>query len=149
MLELNHIKFDLVPALHEFGTTYKIPKGPQEWQSTNPNDFNAGLEQANKDNSYLLRPTIRLAKLWNAQSGEVYDSYLLEKWIKERTRPSLFLTNQTEYLFSVFDGFTSNTDTQWRNDKIDHARELVEEVRKYEKNNMPECAENTVKRLIK
>lgn len=40
VLELNHIKFDLVPALHQYGTTYNIPNGPSAWQSTNPNDFN-------------------------------------------------------------------------------------------------------------
>jgi hypothetical protein len=149
VLELNHIKFDLVPALAEFGSSYKIPDGSQKWRSTNPNDFNMALEQANKDNAYLLKPTIRLAKIWNAQNGYVFDSYLFEKWIKDRMQPSLFITNQTQYLFKVFDGLTGNTDAQWRNDKIKYAKELVEEVRDWEKNGMAENAERTIKRLIK
>lgn len=149
VLELNHIKFDLVPALAEFGTSYQIPDGAQKWRSTNPNDFNAALEQANKENSYLLKPTIRLAKIWNAQNGYVFDSYLFEKWIKDQMQLAFFMTNQTQYLFKVFDGLSANYDAQWRNDKIKYAKELVEEVRKWEKQGMADNAERTIKRLIK
>jgi hypothetical protein len=149
VLELNHIKFDLVPALQEYGNSYSIPKGSESWQTTNPNDFNASLEKANKDHSYQLKPTIRLAKLWNAQSGYVFDSYSFEKWIVDNTSVSLFVSNQTDYLFRMFDNLPSTTDTQWRTDKLKYAKELVAEARKWEKEGMLENAERTVKKLIK
>lgn len=149
VLELNHIKFDLVPALQEYGNSYSIPKGPDSWQTSNPNDFNTKLENANKTHSYLLKPTIRLAKLWNAQSGYVFDSYSFEKWIVDNTLLSLLISNQEDYLFQVFDKLPSSTDTQWRTDKLKQAKEIVAEVRKWEQQDMLENAERSVKKLIK
>ena len=40
VLELNHIKFDLVPAITSPSGGYQIPDGSSGWKSTNPNDFN-------------------------------------------------------------------------------------------------------------
>jgi hypothetical protein len=54
VLELNHIKFELVPALQYYGSTYNIPKEPNDWQTTSPNDFNATLEEKNKNNQYMF-----------------------------------------------------------------------------------------------
>jgi hypothetical protein len=146
VLELNHIKFDLVPALYQYGTSYNIPKTSTTWQETNPNDFNSTLELANKNNNYLLKPTIRLAKIWNAANGYVFDSFLLEKWIANLW--FLFMSNQRDYLFCVFDNLTANQNTQWQNDKINRAKDLVAQVRDYEKKDMPVSAQNTVKKLI-
>ncbi|MDB5501872.1 MAG: nucleotidyltransferase [Tardiphaga sp.] len=147
VLELNHIKFDLVPALAGFGSTYNIPDGSQSWRSTNPNDFNSSLEQANKNSSFLLKPAIRLAKVWNAENGYVLDSYSFEKWIKDRT--FLFATDLTDFVFSIFSGLSENYEAQWRNDKIKRAKEIVSNVRTYEKQNLPSTAEAEVKKLIK
>jgi hypothetical protein len=104
VLQLNHIKFDLVPALAEAWSGYQIPNGSGSWQSTNPNDFNQSLEAANKANLYLIKPTIRLAKFWNAQNGYVYDSYLFEKWIMNQSYSGDY--NQSGYLFKVFDSLS-------------------------------------------
>ena len=57
-------------------------------------------------------------------------------------------TNQTQYLFRVFDNLTANTNTQWRNDKITRAKTLVANVRSYESQAMPATAEAEVKKLI-
>lgn len=146
VLELNHIKFDLVPALHQWGTTYKIPNSTTAWQETSPNGFNVTLEAANKNNSYLIKPTVRLAKIWNAASGYVFDSYLFEKRIANQSY--FFCSNQRDYLFSVFENLSANESTQWRNDKINRAKEIVAKVRQYEKDEMPYSAEAEVKKLI-
>ncbi|MGX5736055.1 SMODS domain-containing nucleotidyltransferase [Bosea thiooxidans] len=146
VLELNHIKFDLVPALHWLGSTYQIPNGTSDWQLTNPNDFNSTLNTANNNNSYLLKPAIRLAKIWNTKNGYIYDSFLLEKWIAGL---GFFMCyNQKDYLFSIIDNLTPNTSTQWRNDKIRRAKEIVAQVKQYEKDGMPVSAEVEVKKLI-
>lgn len=146
VLELNHIKFDLVPALFQWGSTYKIPSSTTSWQDTSPNDFNSTLETANKNNSYLIKPTVRLAKIWNASNGYVFDSYAFEKWIANRFY--LFCSNQKDYLFNVFDGLNANETTQWRNDKINRAKQIVASVRDYEKREMPITAEAEIKKLI-
>lgn len=147
VLQLNHIKFDLVPALAELWSGYQIPDGSGDWQSTNPNDFNQRLETVNKANLYLLKPTIRLAKFWNATSGYVFDSYAFEKWMVNQSYYSAI--NQRDYLLTVFDVLSTNGITeQWRRDKLERAKQIVAKVREHEKNEMPYSAEAEVKKLI-
>ncbi|MBS1081776.1 SMODS domain-containing nucleotidyltransferase [Gluconobacter japonicus] len=147
VLQLNHIKFDLVPALSDTWTNaYKIPDGTSAWQNTNPNDFNATLIAKNQAEYSLIKPTIRLAKFWNAKAGYVFDSYSFEKWIVEQY---YYLTsNQKDYLFAVFDKLVANQATQWRNERIKRAKEIIAKVRKYESDGMPYTAESEVKKLI-
>ena len=146
VLQLNHIKFDLVPALKGVWSGYRIPNGNGGWQDTNPNDFNATLTAKNQAELNLIKPTIRLAKLWNAKNGYVFDSYFFEKWIVEQYY--LLATNQKDYLFAVFDKLVANQSAQWRNDCINRAKQIVAKVRDYERDNMPVTAESEVKKLI-
>ena len=147
VLDLNHIKFDLVPALKGYWTgSYQIPNGPQAWQDTNPNDFNSTLTAKNNSELYMIKPTIRLAKFWNAKNSYVYDSYGFEKWVVEQSYYGI--TNQRDYLFRVFDNLSLPTDTQWNKDRVQRAKDIVKQVRSYESSDMPASAEAEVKKLI-
>lgn len=147
VLVLNHIKFDLVPARDTWLSGLQIPNGTGGWQDTNPNDFNAKLEEKNKNNFNLIKPTIRLAKYWNAVNGYVYDSFSFEKWIVDRW--FLGCVNQRDYLFQVFDDLSAgNEQTQWRREKINRAKQIIENVRDYERKSMPVSAEQEVKKLV-
>ena len=146
VLELNHIRFELVPALHSFSSTYQIPSGPNDWQYTSPNDFNATLEDKNKNNSYLIKPTIRLAKIWNAANGYVFNSYLFEKWICDRS--FFFASNQRDYLFTVFDNLQATETAAWKNERISRAKKLVADIRENESQGYPNLAEADAKKLI-
>lgn len=64
VLELNNIKFELVPAYKSFGTYY-IPDSNGGWMATYPNDFNDKLTEANNNCSYKIKPLVRLIKHWN------------------------------------------------------------------------------------
>jgi Second Messenger Oligonucleotide or Dinucleotide Synthetase domain len=147
VLELNHIKFDLVPALKDmYGSGYQIPSGPNAWQGTDPNDFNAALTKKNTDNKSLIKPTIRLLKYWNASKGFVYASFVLEKWMVDQWfYPA---DNQRDYLLAAFEKLTIVTETQWHKDALARAKEIVANVREYERNDMPINAELEVKKLI-
>lgn len=147
VLELNHIKFEIVPAKEVWGQKY-IPDGSGDWMATNPNDFNNTLTDKNKNNGNLIKPTIRLAKYWNAKNGYVYSSYLFEKrivgfdflWTRQ---------NQRDFLFNVFDNISEyDVTAQYKKDKIKRAKEIVANVRKYEADNMPVTAEIEIKKLI-
>lgn len=147
VLELNHIKFDLVPAIQSWGTWYRIPNGSGGWQDTNPNDFNSSLTEKNKNNLNLIKPSIRLLKYWNALSGYVFDSFSLEKWIIGLSYWGC--TNQKDYLFTVFDNLQVAYEwAQWRKDKVLLAKQIVQKVRDYERQGMPVTAESEVKKLI-
>lgn len=146
VLELNHIKFELVPALFCYRTTYQIPNGPNLWQTSDPTSFSATLAAKNQTELYKIKPTIRLAKFWNADAGYVFDSYSFEQWIVNQSFWGV--TNLRDYLFTLFDNMTAYHSTAWRNDKINRAKRIVAEVRRLEKADMPISAELEVKKLI-
>lgn len=146
VLELNHIKFELVPALVFWGTTYNIPSTPTTWQTSNPNDFNKALTDKNTATSYNIKPVIRLAKIWNAANGYPFNSYVFEKQIVENFY--WLCSNQRDYLFSVFDSMAVPYDTQWRREAVERAKRIVTEVRRLEADSMPLTAEGEVKKLI-
>ncbi len=147
VLELNHIKFDLVPAIQSWGGSYQIPKGSEGWQDTNPNDYKSTLTEINKNNSSQIKPTIRLAKYWNAKNHYVFDSFGLEKWLIGLSY--LSCTNLKDYLFTVFDNLSISNDwAQWRKDNVNRAKLIVKNVRDYERLGMAPTAESEIKKLI-
>ena len=148
VLELNHIKFDLVPATKTWMGELQIPNGNGGWMTTNPNDFNATLEAKNKGHKSLIKPTIRLSKYWNATAGFPFQTFELEKWICSLN--FLFLTNQKDYFLAVFDNLSTSTSySQWVNNEITRAKNIVINVRQYEKDEMPVTAENEIMKLFR
>lgn len=96
VLELNHIKFELVPAISDIFGNFKIPNKQdwyqiQDWIFTNPSDLDGIL----KSNCNLKRLVI-IAKVWNAKQGYIYPSYELEKWITQQ----YFCGNLAEFFYS-------------------------------------------------
>lgn len=116
--------------------------------STNPNDFNATLEAKNKEHRSLIKPTIRLFKYWNAKSGFPFESFEMEKWVCGLQ--FWWLTSQKDYFFAVIDNLsTSSSYSQWVNNEITRAKNIVANVRQYEKDDMPATAENEIKKLFR
>lgn len=146
VLQLNHIKFDLVPAIQNWLGGYQIPDRNGGWRDTNPNDFNQGLVDKNKNHGNLIKPTIRLAKYWNAWNGYPFESFGFEKWIIGQG--FWLCNNQKDYVFYVFENLNSIGYNQTVSSKIDRAKKIVAQVRAYEKQNMPATAESEIKKLI-
>lgn len=148
VLELNHIKFDLVPATTTWLGELQIPNGSGGWITTNPNDFNATLEAKNKEHKSLIKPTIRLFKCWNATAGYPFESFAMEKWVCGLS--FWFLSNQKDYLFAIIDALnTSSSYSQRVNNEITRAKNIVTNVQKYEKEDMPATAEQEIKKLFR
>ena len=107
VLELNHIKFELVPAFIPFSYpygVYKIPDGPNQWIITKPNDFNNTLIECNKFNNSMIKPIIRLFKRWNVtNNGRNMQSFEIEKKIAENMYYARYsCSNYTDYLKEAF-----------------------------------------------
>lgn len=148
VLELNHIKFDLVPATTTWLGDLQIPNNSGGWMTTNPNDFNSTLEAKNKEHKSLIKPTIRLFKYWNATAGFPFQSFEMEKWVCGLS--FWWLTNQRDYFFTVIDNLsTISSYSQWVNNEITRAKNIVANVRQYEKDDMPVSAENEIKKLFR
>ncbi|MBI2745401.1 MAG: nucleotidyltransferase [Burkholderiales bacterium] len=147
-LELNHIKFDLVPATKTWLGEIQIPNGAGGWMTTNPNDFNATLEAKNKEHKSLIKPTIRLFKYWNATAGFPFQSFEMEKWVCGLS--FWFLANQKDYFFAVIDKLSTDSSYSQRvNAEITRAKTIVTSVRKYESDEMPATAEKEIKKLFR
>lgn len=148
VLELNHIKFDLVPATKTWLGELQIPNGTGGWMTTNPNDFNATLDAKNKEYKSLIKPTVRLFKYWNATAGFPFQSYEMEKWVCGLS--FWFLENQKDYFLAVIENLTTSTSYSQRvNNEIMRAKNIVANVRQYEKDEMPATAENEIKKLFR
>lgn len=83
VLELGHIKFELVPAIQTLWGTYQIPDNTthfNKWKSTDPFSLKNKITEANKLNNNI-RPLIRILIFWNARNGKPFASYQLEEKI--------------------------------------------------------------------
>ena len=99
VLELNHIKFELIPTYISYGSYY-IPKTPSEWMYTNPTEFNTELLNCNRNNCYKIKPIIRLIKHWNiSKNSRNLASFSIEQHIaKNMTYAYINCTSYTEYI---------------------------------------------------
>jgi hypothetical protein len=148
VLELNHIKFDLVPATTNFFGNLYILNGSGEWILTNPNDFNTKLEKKNKTHKSLIKPTLRLFKFWNARSGYPFDSFEMEKWVC--TLGFLMAANQKDYFFSVINNLRTNSAYSLKiNKEITRAKNIVATAMRFEKAKNQVMAEAVLKKLFR
>ncbi len=151
VLKLNHIKFDLVPAIksytEEYIEEYRIPSSFTDWVATSPNVFNSKIFEENKNKNYKLKPSIRLLKYWNALSGYIYESYKLEQWAVDQHCFCCLSTR--DYFFDFIEGLDLNWwAAQWRKDKLARAKKIISNTKYYEENDMSTSAESEIKKLI-
>jgi hypothetical protein len=62
VLDLNHIRFELVPAVKDWLGYLQIPARANDyndWINTNPTDFNEKLVSVNQANGNLIKPLVR------------------------------------------------------------------------------------------
>lgn len=86
VVELNFIKYDLVPCIFDEGIIWdsiEIPDKDGGWMETEPDKFSEKLTEVNKRYNSIVKPVIRLLKYWNARHGYPYASYDLEKKIAD------------------------------------------------------------------
>ncbi len=154
VLELNHIKFELVPAYSEY-SLYYIPDGRGSWMSTSPNNFNKQLTEANDNNNYKIKPVVRLVKYWNiAKNQRDLPSFEMEQKIADLLHyPQYGLTNYTDYLLKVLKefyghfysyGYTFSAGA----DRIAKAINDIQDTTRYENNNRPNSALQSIKKVF-
>jgi hypothetical protein len=147
VLELNHIKFDLVPAISYWAGGYQIPDRNAAWQTTDPTSFSNQLEQANKNSGSLLKPAIRVVKYWNAKRGYPLESFGLEKWMASLLYWNC--SNLRDCVLHAFDQFVaSGYSTKWIREEIERAQSLATAIRDWEVKGYPVTAEQEASKLI-
>ena len=150
VLNLNHIRFELAPAINSWLGGLQIPAPASEytdWISTSPNDFNSSLTAKNNENGYKIKPAIRLVKYWNARSGYVFPSYELEKNLVQQWFWNC--TTLSDYFCSMIDGLSLDYfSAQWRQTRLQRAKDIVVQTKYYESQGMPASAEQEIKKLL-
>jgi len=151
VLDLNHIKFDLVPSYRESWGGLYIPapySSFAEWMFTDPFSLNSSLDAANATNSYRIRPLIRLIKYWNAKSGYIYSSFELEQKIVGMSFH--YCSNLKDCVYTTFENlYNSSWDlVTSKREKVERAKTIIDAVKNYEKNEMPYTAETEIKKLL-
>lgn len=83
-LELQHIRFELVPAIEKGFLSKKLyiqaPLGDSsKWIATNPCEMKNDIRSINAHSNGSLRRLIRILKYWNSRVGRPFSSYHLEQ----------------------------------------------------------------------
>lgn len=131
VIELNHIKFDLVPSIFDEGFFYgsiEIPDKYGGWMETQPEVFNKKLTKANSNNASIVKPIVRLLKYWNASHGYPFFSFELETEIA-----SMDFSNdnyESGFLYAIRN--LSNSELPaWASDKLDILKGNGQRVKEY------------------
>ncbi|MDO3653543.1 SMODS domain-containing nucleotidyltransferase [Bacillus subtilis] len=152
VLELNHIKFELVPAIQDMWGNLSIPSRTNflsDWMSTDPTGFNQELVRANTNSNSKIKPAIRLLKYWNTNKlNYYYSSFLLEKYVVDNF--SYPIRNSVkEYVFDCITSLNYNyTDSQSFKNKLDRAKQIINNTREYERQGYLVSAESEIKKLF-
>ena len=159
VLELSHIRFELVPTISDWLNDYRIP-APRtnwsDWMEADPLTFSNNLTDKNRRNNGKVRPLIRIMKYWNVRAGRPFSSIELEELIvKQGYIPymSSWLGNEWN-LFRYFQEFVEGL-TQWTiyessstTRAIESLQSQLQKIRDFEKHGDFLNAENTLKRLL-
>lgn len=153
VLELNHIKFELVPAYNSsylsWAMQYNIPAPRSEyadWIQTDPNGFNSRLTEKNTSEKSLIKPLVRLLKYWNSLNGHIYSSYELEQHIVNNI--FYFDSNLRDYFYTAVGSLPTHGLSYTNIDKVKRFKEKVAEIKRDELNDHPLMAQGKLERLI-
>lgn len=148
ILELQHIKFELTPAISCYGQTYKIPDKAasySEWVYTQPFELD-NLAKIKSDSRY--KHVTRLVKYWNCLNNKYFASYELEKLVLDSTL-YCFADNLKESLFQILNSITySYYAPQYVKSYIDKTKNIIRYIEENE-TLMPYTSEEKIKTLLK
>lgn len=148
VLSLYHIRFELVPAVDEYGFHIPSPGSEwMEWMRTDPSGTNAALMDKNGRHGYKIKPLVRLIKYWNATKGRPFRSFTIETDVVSR-----FFINCTtiwDYFYDYWSGFSCTYSTpQYIKDYVDSAKKRINKAREYDNAGYSAWAEDEIKKVV-
>lgn len=154
-LDLNHIRFELVPAVRDWWNGLQIPgkgQGYQSWQQTDPNGFNSTLSAVNQANANLVKPLVRVMKYWNAAANYPFESYELEQKIAGHSFGFLNFFSSPQ-LGRYFTSFVEELDVgwsapQWKKEAVARLKDLVRQASALEQAGQSAQADAIIAKLL-
>ena len=148
VLSLNHIKFELVPAIYNWG--YEIPSPStswSDWMTTDPLSFKEKLAEKNKSENSMIKPLIRLVKYWNSRNSHLFPSFDLEKGIVEML--FIYCSSQKDYFYYFWDRFSCPyNSSQNTKSRVESAKKHIELAKEYEAQGLIYPAESEIKKVL-
>lgn len=148
VLSLNHIKFELVPAIYNNG--FQIPSPASslvDWITTDPTGFSKTVTDKNTAEKSMIKPLIRLVKYWNASKGHLFTSYSLEQYIVSKYYSNC--TSLKDYFYSFWDNFYCAPEiAQATKDKVATAKKYIQNAKDYEAVGNLTKAEEEIKKIV-
>ena len=154
VLSLEHIDFDLVPAIKSYLGGLQIPAKAseyQDWIPTDPNDFNQKLTSANQANSDLIKPLIKLVKYWNVLNSHPFESFDLEQRIVGYNRDynPCIERQLKDYLYCFMEKLDLDSYApQWKQHVLNKAKQIIIEARKQDHDGYSAAATYTITKLF-
>lgn len=162
ILSLNHIHFELVPAVETFWRVdnYRIPdkaSSYNDWVSTSPLVLETDLRMANKEHDFLVKPMVRLMKYWNASNGYPFQSYGLEENILKQFHVNPFMAlnwlPEKEKLEDYLYQFVSDWTLGWgvsdlKKNKLDKLKKRVKSIQRLKRDGLEDEAVDIAKRIF-
>ncbi len=156
VLSLNHIRFELVPALQDWFSGTQIParaSDNQNWLDTDPKGFNDQLIAANQAYGNLVKPLVRVMKYWNAANGYPFESYALEQHVAGYSYGfwGLFSSGRQfgDYFHQIVQSLEFGMfDPQWKKDALSRLKQASSRAQTLERNGDAIQAEAIVKKLL-
>lgn len=148
-LELNHIRFELVPAV-EMGGSYNLqipaPKSSiLQWINTNPSELAKQSNDANLRMNFKFKPLVRILKLWNVKNGRVYSSCKLEQHLAQQV---IFGNNLEEYLYYAVKWLPTYGLTDTDKQRVFNLQKQIEMAKHFHDTGAEDSAEAIIKRVF-
>jgi len=148
VIEMEHIKFEIIPSWNYSNETVKIP-APRtkelKWIATSPKGFKNKLILKDKNNKGNIIPLIRIIKYWNSLNENPFTSYELERFIVEKSYSCL---NLKDYYITVSKSFEEIGKTAEQKKLIINIKEKIRRLKVLENYNIPEYLEQELSSFL-
>lgn len=151
VIELQNIKFELVPAYKDLYGNLYIPKDNSTWQKTIVKDLNDKMLAINNKYSYSFKRMIRIIKYWNIKKNlRKYKSYQLETYLTEKFEFSSCSDNSLLCMIDWCFFYLSKYDyiDEYVHDRIQKAIELINEAKINDTKGNDEKAIECIKKIL-
>lgn len=154
-LELDHIRFELVPGIRDWFYGTRIPakaSSYQDWFDTDPKGFNDRLSASNQANGNFIKPLVRFIKYWNAKAGYPFESYDLEQKVVAKNFSNFGLF-RVRRLADLFNEMVEEIDAglfapQSKREAVRRLKQLTSQANALERPGQAVAAEKVIMRLL-
>lgn len=148
-LELNHIRFELVPAVEmESSYNLQIPAPHSsylQWIYTNPSEQARLTEDADRRTKGVFRKLVRIMKYWNIKNGRIYSSYQLEQSLSKLV---YFGENLEDMFYYAVKYLPTIGLSDTERGKVDELKNKVETVKRLHDSGLEPLADLLIRQII-